>query len=186
LGGPLPLNQSSSAQEPAWLARTYLPSEETRLGEVRVSVAAGGLRIRTLLYSNLLKRVVAEIELKSEAGWPEGSRYREESRRYVAMLQAAREEVWRRWRNLGNRERLASTQTLVIDFVVTPTRAVIDLGIPELSETDGEKRVSVVEPFGGGRFASGFVRAEALRILEDQFPQRAEELAAMLPVAQAQ
>lgn len=171
-----------SRQEPGWLVRTFLPSAETRLGEVRVSAVPHGLRIRTLLYSNLLKRVVAEIEVKSEAGWPEGSRHREQSRRYVALLRAARAEVWSRWRNLGNRERLEHTQNLVIDFVITTTRVAIDVGIPEWLQVDGEKQIATVESFGETQFARDFVHAEAVRILEDQFPERAEELAAMLPL----
>jgi len=164
-----------------WIARKYIPDPDTRLGEVRVVAEADGLRVRTLLYSNLLKRVVAEIEIKSEAGWPEGSRYRAESRRYVADLTAAREEVWSRWRDLTNRSRLETTQTLLIDFTVTSARTAIDIGIPTLERVDGEYSVTAVESFTTSEYAPGFVRAETMRILADQFPDTTPDLAAKLP-----
>jgi len=172
---------SDETKAQSWIARAYLPDDETRLGEVRVSEIDGGLQIRTLLYSNLLKRIVAEIEVKCEEGWPDGSRYRSESRRYVGTLQAAREKVWTRWRDLSNRDRARSTQALIIDFVVTDDRAEIEVGVPKLSTGASERSVTGIERLGDEIYPSRFVHAEAVRILEDQFPARATELIAMLP-----
>ncbi len=172
-----------------WIARAYVPDDETRLGEVRVLRVEGGLVVRTLLYSNLLKRIVAEIEIKAEEGWPEGSRYREDSRRYVDALARARSTVWARWRALGNRERGERTQTLVIDFIVTATRTAIEIGVPELVVDDGERQVSEIELLADDTddthevYSDAFVRAEALRIIADQFPERVPALTQELPPA---
>jgi hypothetical protein len=164
-----------------WMARKYLPDDDTRLGEVRVFRRDDALVVRTLLYSNLLKRIVAEIEIKAEEGWPQRSVYRDESRRYVAALARAREDVWSRWHGRGNRERGKHPQTLMIDFIVGPTRAAIEIGVPSLVVENGERSVRSVESSSDVSYSYDFVRTEALRILDDQFPERAAELAAALP-----
>ena len=69
----------------------------------------------------------------------------------------------------------------MIDFIVGPTRAAIEIGVPSLVVENGERSVRSVESSSDVSYSYDFVRTEALRILDDQFPERAAELAAALP-----
>jgi hypothetical protein len=164
------------------LARRYFPDRsETDVpiqGEVRVESRQGGVRIRTLIYTRLLKRVVAELADKIEGGWPSSSPLHEDAARYVSAVESARDEIWSRWRLLSTRERVERRQDLVIDFELGATSAVIRIAIPDLETDGGDLRVVALEALPGPSVSERFVRAEAVRILRDRFPQRADELIA--------
>jgi len=82
--------------------------------------------VQTLLQTVLMKRVVAEIRKKEEANWPEATAGADSARQYVAALEAAQQQLWRR--------RARATRgpnpplRLGIEFVATPTNTWVEVG----------------------------------------------------------
>ena len=136
-----PLLDAASDQT---LRRSFVPSEEQKVGEVRLVRRGKAEVVETLLYSKVLGRVVAEIRKKELANWPPGQPGHDDAQRYVEALETVQKQIWDRMpRTEAVRDR---RQKLFVDFVLSADRAVVAIGAFEMSENDGEVRVLRREP----------------------------------------
>jgi hypothetical protein len=136
-----PLLDAASDQT---LRRGFVPSEEQKVGEVRLVRRGDAEVVETLLYSKVLGRVVAEIRKKELANWPPGQPGHDDAQRYVEALETVQKQIWDRMpRTEAVRDR---RQKLFVDFVLTADRAVVAIGAFEMSESNGEIRVLRREP----------------------------------------
>jgi hypothetical protein len=124
--------------------RGFVPSEEQKVGEVRLVRRGGSDVVETLLYTKVLGRVVAEIRKKELANWPPGQPGHDDALRYALALESVQKQIWDRLpRAEVARDR---RQKLFIDFVLTGSSAVVAIGAFEMDETNGEVRVLRREP----------------------------------------
>jgi hypothetical protein len=130
------------------VARSYVPSAERRVGEVRLIRRGDANVVQTLLYTKLLRRVVGEIRQKELENWPEGPG-RADALRYVEALSAVQQQIWGRL--LASEPVRDRRQKLWIEFVLTPDASQVSIGAFEMDEAGGEVRV---------------LRREALALLE--------------------
>lgn len=72
------------------LERAFVPSAQRPQGEVRIIRRGGHAVVQTLLYTRVLKRVLAAISDKERRNWPAGSAGHADMERYVAALEAFR------------------------------------------------------------------------------------------------
>jgi len=146
------------------LARGVVPEPARRVGEVRLIERGDSIVVQTLLYTKVLKRVVGEIRGKEERNWLPGAPGYDESRRFVAALEAAREAVWKEAARL---ERGADReQCLLIEFVAGP-RHVVTLAVPEIDRKDGEVRITATRPLQSLDLSAEYIRRNMLLILDD-------------------
>jgi hypothetical protein len=75
------------------VTRTVVPDETRRQGEVRLVTRGDATVVQTLLYTKVLRRVVAEIRKKEERNWPAGRAGHEDMLRYVEALGSAADEL---------------------------------------------------------------------------------------------
>ncbi len=68
------------------LRRSFVPSEEQKVGELRLIRRGDSDVVQTLLYTKVLKRVVAEIRKKELASWPADQPGHEDAIRYVETI----------------------------------------------------------------------------------------------------
>lgn len=163
------LLESSSDQV---VRRTFVPSPEQRVGEVRIVKRGDAQVVQTLLYSKVLSRVVAEIRKKEDANWPPGAPGHDDAVRYGEALSRVQKAIWGRMPRseaVGDRR-----QKLWIEFVLAPKRALVAMGAFEMTEAGGEVKVvkrELLETFEPSR---EYV-ARNLRLIEaDAFGGKAE------------
>jgi hypothetical protein len=157
--------------------RGYVPSAESKVGEVRILKRGDASVVETLLYTKVLSRVVGEIRKKELANWPGNP----DAERYVAALEQAQKQIWSR---LPTNERLADRrQKLWIDFVDAPSAAFVAVGSFEMQETKGEVRVLGREPLALLELSPAYVRRNLRLIAADALHLDDAALAAKLGAA---
>lgn len=126
------------------LRRSFVPSVEQKVGELRLIRRGDSDVVQTLLYTKLLKRVVAEIRKKELANWPADQPGHGDAIRYIEAITAVQEQIWDRTPpSEFARDR---RQKMVIEFVLSGTSALIAVGSFEMDETEGEVRVLRRDP----------------------------------------
>ena len=161
------------ASQDQLVRRTYVPSPERRVGEVRILRRGEATVVQTLLYSKLLSRVVGEIRKKEHANWP-GS---PDAAAYLEALAKVQQTIWSR---LPSNQRVADRrQKLWIDFVLAPGVALIGIGAFEMEEKDGEVRVVSLEPLVVLEPSRAYVERNQRLIAADSF--QVEDAAAPVP-----
>lgn len=121
------------------LRRTSVPSEEQKVGELRLIRRGDSDVVQTLLYTKVLKRVIAEIRSKELANWPADQPGHGDAMRYIEAITAVQEQIWDRMpRSESARDR---RQKMIIEFVLSGNSALIAVGSFEMDETEGEVRV---------------------------------------------
>jgi len=159
------------------VARSYVPSEERRVGEVRLVRRGDANVVQTLLYTKVLSRVVGEIRKKELANWPDGPG-RADALRYVEALDAVRERVFR---ELSQRDPKGDRrQKLWVEFLVAPRIALIAIGSFEMEARDGEVRVVEREPIVVLEPSRDYVLRNMRLIAADSFRVEGEALRALL------
>jgi len=119
--------------------RSFVPSEEQKVGELRLVRRGAAEVVQTLLYTKVLGRVVGEIRKKELANWPADQPGHADATRYVETITAVQKQIWDRLpRTESARDR---RQKMVIEFVLTGSSALIAVGSFEMDETEGEVRV---------------------------------------------
>ena len=115
--------------------RAYVPSAESKVGEVRIVKRGDATVVETLLYTKVLSRVIGEIRKKELANWPGNP----DATRYVETLERVQKQIWGR---LPTTQRVADRrQKLWINFVVAPGVAFVGVGAFEMQEAHGEVEV---------------------------------------------
>jgi len=175
LAEPAPARPAATQDEV--VARSFVPSPERRVGEVRLLRRGDANVVQTLLYTKLLRRVVGEIRQKELANWPEGPGH-EDALRYVDALAAAQEELWGRLLAGGQvRDR---RQKLWVEFVLTPTKSKLSIGAFEMEEEQGEVRVLRRETLAVLDPSREYVRRNMRLIASDSFHVEGAALSSLL------
>jgi hypothetical protein len=181
---------TDTAAAGGYLARVVVPSVARPVGEVRVLRRDGADVVQTLLYSRLLKRVVAEIRAREAQGWPEGAHGHDDSLAYVAALERVQERLWQ---SRPPRDRSEDPrQAMLIEFVLDLQGARVVVGDFTLS---GPVSAGAVLPVGELRametlaLSRAYVARNMRRIVADSFGDDAGELdrfGRLLPVLAAE
>ena len=87
---------TAAAHEPETiLRRAPIPSADRPQGEIRLAERSGVRVIEVLLYTRVLKHVVARIRDEEKAAWRDGGEGAEASRRYLEALEESAADVRR-------------------------------------------------------------------------------------------
>lgn len=122
------------------LNRAFVPSAEKRHGEVRLVRRDSGLTVQTLLYSKLLKRVVARIGEKERQQWPSGSDGHRDSLTYVDTIVQAQQEIAETSREGAKED--DRRQAMLIEFVCQPTAALVAVYEPQVQQAGEELTIT--------------------------------------------
>lgn len=121
-----------------WLRRAFLPSTNNVHGEVRLLRRDGSTCMQTLLYSRYLRRGLHEMARKERLSWPEGLPGHDESARYLAAMEKAKDAVLGPAGSTADEAEADVRHKLLIEFTLTPTGACYALSRMELAgEPDG-------------------------------------------------
>jgi hypothetical protein len=143
--------------------RSYVPSPEQRVGEVRILRRGDATVVQTLLYSKVLSRVVGEIRKKELANWP-GS---PDAAAYLDTLARVQKTIWSR---VPNDVRVSDRrQKMWIEFVLSPGAALIGVGAFEMDEAGVEVRVVSREPLAVLEPSRDYVERNQRLIAADSF-----------------
>lgn len=158
--------------------RGFVPSEEQKVGELRLIRRGDSDVAQTLLYTKVLKRVIGEIRKKELANWPPGQPGHADAIRYVETITAVQKQIWDRMpRTAATRDR---RQEMVIEFVLTGSSALIAVGTFEMVETEGEVRVLRREPLVVLEPSRSYAERNMRLIVADSFHVGEAELGSLL------
>ncbi len=161
--------------------RAFVPSAQRPQGEVRIVRRGGRVVVQTLLYTRVLKRVLAAIHEKERRNWPSGVPGHTDMERYVAALEEFRRGA------AGSPERVGADVDprvlALIEFVDAPGTPFVAIGGFHIEGKDEAIRVR-------GRAApvvldlsAAYVRRNMRLIVADAFRLSAEEAATRLAKA---
>lgn len=165
-------NGSRHAEQLDWsgdriLARVIVPSIEQPQGEVQLLQRGDLLVVQTLLSSRILKRVIAAIDAKEQANWPETRDGHLDSLRYRDELFRATEKSWKAFRQRSDRSE--TRQTLAIEFILAAETSLIALSVPTLRGDYGHLQLIDKQPVKSWRVNGDYVRTNLFKIVEDSF-----------------
>ena len=166
-----------AAEPETILKRVVVPNTEDPQAEVQLLTHNQEVIVRTLLYSPILKRVVAVIDDKERKRWSEESDGFVESQRYRDALFAATSEVWQRFRERS--DRAEKRQALSIDFILTRTKGEVVLQQPTLTGAFGALQIVEATELAHWSSRGNYVQENMVEILHDNFalePKAAREL----------
>lgn len=126
------------------LKQAFVPSDERRHADVRLSQRQSGLVVQTLINSKLLKRVVARIGQKERRNWQPDSEGYQDSSAYIDALERAQQQIAETARDdadEGDRR-----QKMLIEFVLEPTVALVAIYEPQVQETGDELTIAGKRP----------------------------------------
>jgi hypothetical protein len=146
------------------VARTIVPDELRKVGEVRLATRGDATVVQTVLATKVLSRVVAEIRKKEEANWPADAIGHEDMIRYVDGLERAAAAL-RGEREAGGDRRLR----LLIEFVAGPAGAGVVLAGFEGDERGGAITVRSRTPIATLALRRTYVHRNMRLILADSF-----------------
>jgi hypothetical protein len=177
--------------------RAFVPSEKRPQGEVRLVRRDGQAIVQTVLYTRLLKRVLANITGKERRNWPPEIAGHDDMERYVAALEAYRQ------RATGEREaegeadadagELAAANdapaddrrtTMIIEFVDEGSSTSVSLGGVVLEGSGDAIRVVRRETPVVLKLSTRYVRRNMELIVADAFQVTPEEAATRIARAQ--
>jgi hypothetical protein len=154
--------------------RATVPATGSPQGEVRLIDRDGAVVVQTLLESRVLVRIVREIGLKEDRGWPETNELRAESRRYLdALTEAAQAVLHEHARRPELRD---EPQRLVIEFVLAPDAAVVaiyELPADDLRDRDRLPERKLVRSLDLDR---AYVERNVTLIAEDSLGMDADQV----------
>ena len=161
------------------LERADVTARGRKHGEVRL-IQRGSVRVvQTLLYSKVLRRVLARIREREHENWPADREGHEASARYVAALERAEMSVpaGRTGHPGAAAER---RQPLLIEFAVSSSREGVALLEPELKEVDGALVIESVRLIEALELPRDFVQQNMRLIAEENLSAQPGDLARML------
>jgi hypothetical protein len=159
------------------VARTVVPDEFRKVGEVRLATRGDATVVQTALATKVLSRVVAEIRKKEEANWPADAIGHEDMTRYVEGLERAAAAL-RGERAVGGDRRLQ----LLIEFVAGPAGAGVLLAGFEGEERSGAITVKSRTPIATLALRRTYVHRNMRLILADSFHLPESELGRLGPL----
>jgi hypothetical protein len=167
------------------LSRAFVPSAEKRHGEVRLVRRDRGLVVQTLLYSKLLKRVVARIEEKERRSWPPERQGHRDALGYIEALESAQREIAAGSPDgTGDRDR---RQKMLIEFIREPAAAVVAVYELRMTEAGDQVRITGKRPLAIIEPSRHYVEenmkliaADSLKLTDDETRELSEQLAGPL------
>lgn len=161
--------------------RAFVPSEKRPQGEVRVVRQDGQVVVQTILYTRLLKRVLAGITGKERHNWPAGAAGHQDMERYVAALEAYRKKV----AATEDEEADGSgrRKTMIIEFVDDTGGPFVSLGGVDLEGSGAEIRVRRREKPVVLGLSAAYIRRNMRLIVADTFGVPLEEADRRLKLA---
>jgi hypothetical protein len=168
------------ARADAVAARTAVPNEARKQGEVRLVTRGDATVVQTLLASKILPRVVAEIRKKEARNWPAGRPGRADMERHRAAIERAAGALAARRDAVG--EGGDRWLRLAIELVATRDAAGLVLAEFTGGEVDGQLEPGdrrVIEALPLGR---GYVVRNMRLVLADAFGLPDDELSRLGPL----
>lgn len=145
-------------------AATAVPSPAQRVGEVRLLRRGATSVVQTVLDTNLLPRVVAEIARKEQANWPSGRPGHDDAVRYVAAVEQVAEQL--RAQRPKDARRKRQRLHLLIEFAQADTQSAVAISGWQRDDAGVVRRsgpLIVLEP------SRDYVRANMRLIADDAF-----------------
>ncbi|WP_029911367.1 hypothetical protein [Pelobacter seleniigenes] len=164
-GWTAPLSAADPAEQV--VRRVVVPAVDQPQAEVQIVRRGPELLVRTVIFSPILRRVVAAIDEKEAKRWPEESAGFVESQRYREQLYAATETV--RQRFAERPDPAQSRQALVIEFIRSKTERRISLLLPQLAGEFGSLHIRTAEVLQNWRSRGDYVDENMLEIVHDSF-----------------
>ncbi|MBW2272401.1 MAG: hypothetical protein JRG96_03960 [Deltaproteobacteria bacterium] len=181
----------ASAQQPAELEavaerprdeilrRAEIRSRGRSHGEVRLVARGEARAVQTLLYSKVLRKVVARIREKEAANWPASRPGHADSLTYVAALDRAGEQV----REAASAKQGDRRRQLLIEFWATRSGSGVKLLEPRAQRVEDELVISDARPMEQLLLSREYVTQSMLLIAREHFPLDDEELRGLLRLA---
>jgi hypothetical protein len=145
-------------------ATTPVPSPAQRVGDVRLLRRGATAVVQTVLDTNLLPRVVAEIAKKERANWPAGRPGHDDAMRYVAAVEHVAEEL--RAQRPKDARRTRQRLHLLIEFALAESQAAVAISGWQRDDAGVVRRrgpLVVLEP------SREYVRTNMRLITDDAF-----------------
>lgn len=159
------------------LKRATLTSRGRTHGEVRL-IERGSVRVvQTLLYSQLLRRVVSEIGVREHANWPADREGHEASERYLAALDRAERAIPPASDRGADAQR---RRALLIEFAVSKSAQGVGLLAPEVEKREGDLVIEAARLIEAIELPREFVQRDMRLIAEEHFAIEPAELARLL------
>jgi len=161
------------------LLRAPITSRGRTHGEVRLIERGAARVVQTLLYSKVLRRVLAAIRERERANWSTEREGHEASARYLAALERAEQST----RPAPDAQRSATAdrrRALLIEFAVSDTREGVALLEPELGEADGALSIQRARLIEALELPRQFIRENMRLIAEEHLATQPDVLARML------
>jgi hypothetical protein len=156
----------------------FVPDEEQPQGEVRLIRRGGAAVMQTVLYSNFLKRVVAEIRKKELSSWPPDREGHKDSLKYIDAVLKTQSRIEDRFRE--RRNRLDRRRKMLIEFILSDNASIVALSEPELEEKSGRMRIVSARPMVLLELPRGYVRGNFYEIAVDALKLSPKEAKALL------
>ncbi len=169
-----------SAQESSEVLiwRALIPTKPPYQGEVRLIRRDSALIMQTILYSKVLKHVIAAIQKKEFKTWPEDREGWIDSRRYTDELLRAYETIQARAKSRKNRE--DRHLTLLIEFVLEKRHSYVALYAPILTKNGDYLSVQDKELLKKLRTSRSYLYNNLQEIAQDSFQLEDHEVLKLL------
>ena len=158
------------------LHRTFVPSAKRRHGEVRLTAQSNQcVRVESVLFTSQLARGFHRIHEEETSLWPEGAAFHADSKRYLAALDAARDQIHKDSLDAGDInapvQAGAEKHQVLIRFELRDGAGRIEIAKAELEGTDGEGPVRILSttPLQALDVPADYVRRSFQRMLTRAF-----------------
>ena len=165
-------------------ARTAVPDEARKIGEVRLVTRGETTVVQTVIATRVIHRVVAEIRAKDEANWPPGSAGHDDMKRYVAALEEAAASLRAALppvdaRTTDDPERRVP---FLIEFRANATASEVVVGTFELRDASSPYEIASARTLGQPSVSRDYVLENMRLILVDSFHVPKDEIAKLGPL----
>ena len=161
------LSFTGAAESQTILKRVVVPNTEDPQAEVQLLTYNHTVIVRTLLFSPILKRVVAVIDHKERKRWPDDKDGFVASQRYRDALFTATEQVWKSFRERSNRAE--KRQAMIIDFILSKAKGEIVLQQPTVTGNFGNLQIIEATELAHWSSRGQYVQENMVEILHDNF-----------------
>ena len=158
------------------LHRTFVPSAKRRHGEVRLTAQSNQcVRVESVLFTSQLARGFHRIHEEETSLWPEGAAFHADSKRYLAALDTARDQIHKDSLDAGDInapvQAGAEKHQVLIRFELRDGAGRIEIAKAELEGTDGDGPVRIVSttPLQALDVPAEYVRRSFQRMLTRAF-----------------
>ena len=185
VGGVLSVAAQSVLGEPAsdrLISSKIVPQGKSPHGEVRLLLRGDAIVVQTILYSKVLKKVLAVIERKETRFWTDEKAGYVDSMRYGEALYQDFTEIWRRFKERENREE--RRQAMLIEFSVSEQAARVEIYAPSLTGEPGTLQILAQQPLNSLRVSRRYAIGSLFEICRDSLGLETEPLLNQLEAAQ--